>query len=424
MTVRGWAYSTVAVIAPFVALALGDPSPALVALPAAAFVVFGLTARPKERPTATITLEPERTVEGTPVELRLIIRGEGRIAHVVIDLHPELDPGGVQGASRVGRSGLVVPLAVGEGAAVLGLTPRRWGTHPIRSTTITVPGPMGIVAATSHIPASDQLVVLPETERVRQLLEPFATNLHGGDLVSASRGQGSALAEMRAWTPMDSPRSINWRASARSDDLWVTERHADRNGDLIVVIDSILPAEDEMREAVARAVRIAASVVRAYGAGRHRLGLLSLGGYHRWFGLDSGIVHEHRLLAAVMATQAISTPVWTAVDRVLDRAVRRPSMVVFVSPLLDEALQGRALRLAGAGIDVAVLAVDVSDWLRPSSQRVPRLARRIWLLERQRHLERLRGAGVAVGEWRTGRSLDELLEEMEEWRRRSRRARA
>lgn len=221
----------------------------------------------------------------------------------------------------------------------------------------------------------------------------------------------------------DSPRAINWRATARSDQMWVTERHADRNGDLILVIDSLVASGSEVEDAVAVAVRIAGSLVKSYGAARHRLGLVSLSGFNRWFGLHSGMLHEHRLLAAAMATQTVTDPVWSAVDRVLDRTVRPPSMVAVVSPLLDDALLGRVLRLARAGIDVLMVAVDVSPWLAPPANRTQRIARRLFAMERQRVMDRLRGAGVAVGEWLPGRPLDVILEEVELWRRRARRAR-
>ncbi len=168
---------------------------------------------------------------------------------------------------------------------------------------------------------------------------------------------------------------------------------------------------------------MAAALVEAYGQGRHRLGLVSLGGYARWFGLDTGSVHEHRLLAAAMATQATPEPVWMAADRILEHTVRPPSMVVFISPLLDPALVGRIHRLARARIDVAVLGIDVAGWLRPPRDELRRLARRVWRMEREMAVDRLRQAGVAVVEWRPGRGMDELLREMEEWRRRLRRAR-
>lgn len=421
LTARGWTYLIVAVFGPFASLLLGDPAPALIALPAMLISVFGIRAGAGSSPRLEVGLSTDQTLEGEPVTMTIAVHAHARWAHLLPGLPAEIEMSSVTGARAV-PGGLVVPVD-GSGTATLEIVARRWGTYRLGEMDMTVFGPLGVVARSLSFPSAETLVVLPGVEKARVLVEPISTNLHGGDLVSAQRGRGSALAELRPWSPGDSPRSINWRATLRSDQTWVTERHADRSGDLVLVIDSVLEPGSDVEPAVTRAVRIAAALVEAYGHGRHRLGLVSLGGFTRWFGLDSGRVHEHRLLAAAMATQATPEPVWMAVDRILDHTVRPPSMVVFVSPLLDDALIGRIHRLARARIDVTVVAIEIDSWLRSPSDHTRRLARRIWHLEREALVDRLRQAGVAVVEWRPRRPLDELMREMEEWRRRLRRAR-
>lgn len=423
LTLRGWVYATLAVVGPFAALALGDPAPALVALPALLFLVYGVLATPRDAPELRVETDVDQTVEEAIVGVRVELRAEAATAHVTLDIPEKLDLVAAHGGRVVDRAGLEIPMREGVGEATVELIAHRWGSYPLGAAVVEVFGPLRILTRRTATGSHSRLMVLPDAERVRLLVEPLATNMHAGDLVSTARGRGSALAELRPWVPGDSPRSINWRATVRSEHTWVTERHADRSGDLILVIDSVLEPGSDVEEAVARAVRITAALVEAYGRGRHRLGLVSLGGYARWFGLETGAIHEQRLLAAAMATQATPEPVWMAVDRILDHTVRPPSMVVFVSPLLDDGLVGRIRRLAVAGIDVAVLAVDVTGWLRVSGEPLRGIARRIWTMERKVVVDRLRQAGVAVVEWRPGRSLDELMKEMEEWRRRLRRAR-
>lgn len=422
LTLRGWVYAGLAVVGPFAALGLGDPAPALVALPALLFLVYGALAA-GEAPELWVEADVDQTVEEATVTVRVEVRTEAATAHVTLDIPEKLDLVAAHGGRLVDRAGLVVPVRDGVGRTTVELVAHRWGSYPLGAAVVEVFGPLGILTRRTAVGPHSRLTVLPDAERVRLLVEPLATNLHSGDLVSAARGRGSALAELRPWVPGDSARSINWRATVRSDHTWVTERHADRSGDLVLVIDSVLEPRSDVEEAVARAVRITAALVKSYGRGHHRLGLVSLGGYARWFGLETGAIHEQRLLAAAMATQATPEPVWMAVDRILDHTLRPPSMVVFVSPLLDDGLVGRIRRLAVAGIDVAVVAIDVTGWLRMSEDPLRGLARRIWTMEREVVVDRLRQTGVAVVEWRPGRSLDELMKEMEEWRRRLRRAR-
>lgn len=420
---RTWIYGVGVVVAPFTSLALGDPSPVLVGLPLAVFFFFGLVAAPDRDPVVETEISTDRMTLPATTSLRLVVRGSGSTAHVRLGLPPGIEIVEVSGGRAVGREGLEVPLRGGEAETTVLLEPRRWGTFVIGPSRVTMGGVFRMTLREADSGEAIHLVVLPELEEARRLVEPLRTNLHVGDVVSSSRGPGVELAELRRWAPGDSRRMINWRATARSEDIWVTDRHADRNGDLVLVVDAVAPAGSAVSESVRKVVELAASLVERYGAARHRLGLVSLGGQVGWFGLAAGPEHEHRLLAALLELNAERPPVWMAVDRILDRSVRPPSMVVFVSPLLDESVVGRIHRLSRAGMDVATLAVDAGAWIVPGGDRVRSLARRIWTMERDRTIERLRATGTAVAEWTPGRSLDELMEEVDLWRRRLRRAR-
>ncbi len=419
MTLRAGAYLAAVVVAPFAALALGDPAPVLVALPVALCLVVGLMAPLEMEPSLRIVPGRDRSVEGMAVPYRVEVEATASMAYVTLDLPGAAVISEARGARVVGSNGLVIVLTGGGGAADLDVTFGRWGNHAITGQ-VAVQGPLRLTDQTAVGGESQSVVVLPDTATVRRLVEPLMTNMHAGDLVSVGRGAGIEPAEVRVWQPSDPPRAINWRASARSERLWATDRHADRSGDLILVVDSVTGAAAEIEETVGEVVRLVASLVEAYGRGRHRLGLVSLSGYTRWFGLDSGALHEHRLLEAVMRTQAVVDPVWMAVDRVFERTVHRPTLVIFVSPLVSDGIRERALRLAAGGIDVGMVAVDPSPWIVPPGDRLRASAHRIWRLERRRSLDVLAASGVGIGEWRPDRSLADVMEEMGEWRRRRR----
>src|SRR5690606_38841682 len=238
LTARGWTYLIVAVFGPFASLLLGDPAPALIALPAMLISVFGIRAGAGSSPRLEVGLSTDQTLEGEPVTMTIAVHAHARWAHLLPGLPAEIEMSSVTGARAV-PGGLVVPVD-GSGTATLEIVARRWGTYRLGEMDMTVFGPLGVVARSLSFPSAETLVVLPGVEKARVLVEPISTNLHGGDLVSAQRGRGSALAELRPWSPGDSPRSINWRATLRSDQTWFTERHADRSGDLVLVIDSVL----------------------------------------------------------------------------------------------------------------------------------------------------------------------------------------
>lgn len=421
---RLWTYASTALAAPFIALALGDPAPVLVALPGLLLVVVGLVTEVDREVRIECSLAASTTHEGGRIPLRIEVGGPGSVAHVRLSVPPGLTVEAVDGGRHLGGGDVEIPMRRGSAEATLSLAGNRWGRYRLGAAVATTAGPLRMRFGRGEAEASESLVVLPGFEKVRRLVEPLATNMHAGDVVSRSRGSGLELAELRTWAPGDPRRSINWRASARSDRLWVSDRHADRNGDLVIVMDSVVAPGTDVEAAVRHGAKVAAGIVAAYGRAGQRLGLVSLGGRVRWFGLGAGPSQHHRLLEALLDVTASASPVWMAFDRVLARAVRPPSMVVFVTPLLDDGVVGRIRRLALAGMDVAVVGVDPSGWIRPGPGEVSDLAFRIWRLERQAMLGEFAALGVGVGEWRPGRALSETLEEVEAWRHRRRRARA
>ncbi|CAN5751568.1 hypothetical protein BH23ACT5_BH23ACT5_21860 [soil metagenome] len=420
MGTRGWAYLVAVVTAPFVSLLFGQPMPMLALLPLAVAVAVALASDPGTEPEVRMHLAAHETMAGAEVGVTLTITGSGSTAHVRLDLAEALVATSITGGRIVSPGEIVAPMREGTAVVELMLEARRWGSHTVGVESVSVPGPLRLRERGLQRPISQTLTALPPPSTVRHLVEPFRTNLHSGDHPSEVRGPGVEMAELRPWTSGDSPRSINWRASSRSDDLWVTDRHADRNGDLVLVVDSVVEPGSPTEHMVTDLVDLTAKLVRAYGAGRHRVGWLSLSGHLRWIGLDSGPVHEHRILSALTDTQAVQTPVWMAVDRVFDRALRPPSMVVFVSALLDDAVVGRVIRLARSGLDVCALEVDPTPWMGPPGDRHKAVARRIWHLERAMSIDRMRAAGVAVGRWQRGEPADRAMEELRQWRRRFR----
>lgn len=421
---RSWVYGSVVLVAPFAALATGDAAPVIVALPFLIPFLIGWLTERRARPDVEFSLPVDRVPEHTPVAFEVGLRGPFTTAHLRLQPPDGLLIDDVEGGRLVGEDGIVASLVEGHARVRLTLVPVRWGAFRVGEVTILATGPFRMRFGTVTVEASDLLTVLPGDEKVRRLVEPVSTNMHVGDLMSGRRGAGIEPAALRPWVPGDPVSSLNWRASARSGRPWVTERHVDRSGDLVIVLDWVVARSADVEVSVREVSRIAGSLVAAYGATRHRLGLLSLGGRIHWFGLGSGPVHEHRLLGAILEIQATASPVWMAVDRLLPRAIRPPSMVVFVTPLIDEGVAGRIRRLALAGIDVAVIGVDPTPWLWVSPGRIGAAALRLWRLERDDTITRLRRSGVGVGEWKPGRPLGEVLEEVETWRRRLRRLRA
>jgi uncharacterized protein (DUF58 family) len=261
-----------------------------------------------------------------------------------------------------------------------------------------------------------QIVALPTETTLRALLSPLETNLHVGDLVSRHRGSGSEFADLRQFRHGDDPRLVNWRVSSRSDALWVNERHPERNGDVLLLVDARVEPGTELVTMVDRSVRMAAALLQAHSRRHHRLGLITLDGLSRWVYPGMGELHRRRLLEQLIAV----TPgevIWEVAERAVIRAARRPSMVIALTTLMDPNLAGLIHTLRRSGIDVSVVALDVDPALPPATGQARTLGRRIWSMERDRLRDRLAGEGIPIVLWRSIDPADVPLARLDELRK-------
>jgi uncharacterized protein (DUF58 family) len=265
------------------------------------------------------------------------------------------------------------------------------------------------------VPASGQVVVLPKESTLKRLLSPLQTNLHVGELVSNRRGSGSEFADLRPYQHGDDPRSINWRVSSRARSLWVNERHPERNGDVVLLVDAQVESGTNTEFMVDRSVRMAAALLRAHARHRHRLGLVTLDGSCRWIYPGMGETHRRRTLEQLMSV-APGKVMWAAAERAVARAAKRPAMVIALTSLLDPNLGGLLHTMRHSGIDVSVIEMDVEPVLGPPSDEARSLGRRVWMLERERLRDRLASEGIPITVWRWGEPADVPIARLEQWR--------
>jgi uncharacterized protein (DUF58 family) len=259
------------------------------------------------------------------------------------------------------------------------------------------------------------MVSIPSDAVVNEMLVPRDTNLHVGDLVSKLRGVGSEFAELRPFHHGDDPKALNWRVSSRSGSLWVNERHPERNGDVVLVVDAQTQTGTGTDILVDRAVRLAGSLLREYGRRRYRLGLVTVDGIVRWTVPGSGEAHRRRVVEQLLSVQSGDSG-RLAIERGLARAARRPALVIVLTPLLDDSLAGLAHSMRVSGIDLAMIEIDPIGFLAAPTNEARVAGRRVWRMERERLRDLLAGDGIPVAPWREGEPPDVPLARIAGWR--------
>ena len=412
-------YASLSAVGLLAALALAQPELVALTAPFLLAVGAGLALAATPRLSARIELEHDRTLEGEVVAARVVV--ESATAVDRLELYVNL-PDGVDLVD--GKNPVALRLSAGERRELeLTLRARRWGAHMLGPLYTRTRDPLGFLVWEATAPTRPQLRTYPRENVLRRILQPRETQVFSGNEVSRRKGEGIEFADIRPRGPGDPLNRINWRASARRNELWVNESHPERNTDVIIFVDSFAEARLGESSTLDLAVRATSAVADAYVRRRDRVGLISFGGILRWLAPGTGLVQLYRVVDALLDTQIVLSYYWKEIDVIPRRMLPPSSLVIALSPLLDQRSVGALLDLRARGYDLAVIDVSPVPFVARPSTGLDAVAHDIWVMRRDAIRHRLQRAGVAVVEWREERPLQSVLEEVREFRRYTRHAR-
>jgi uncharacterized protein (DUF58 family) len=397
-------------------LALGQPEPAILAVAMLVVVVVGLVW--VGRPTLEVVIldAPTSIVEGEEREVVIRLRSDLPADGIYLDLRPA--PGlrieQVEGASLVQPDRVWCEID-GQLDITVTFAAVGWGRRSIGPIMAYGDSALGLLELRQEFSQVVTMVSVPSDTLIAGLLIPRETNLHSGDLVSKLRGVGSEFAELRPYRPGDDPRALNWRVSSRTASWWVNDRHPERNGDVVMVVDGQTQPGTGGDLLVDRAVRLAGGLVRDYGRRRYRLGLVTVDGVARWIQPGSGELHRRRLVEQLLDIHGGESSRAT-IERAVLRVAVRPALVIILTPMLDDSLAGLAHSLRVSGLDVAMIEIDPIGFLSPPKNEPREIGRRVWRMERERLRNLLVGDGIPVAPWKAGEPADVALAQIASWR--------
>lgn len=152
----------------------------------------------------------------------------------------------------------------------LALRPFRRGERRVHQVTVRSFGPLGLAARQATLNAPGHIRVLPPFHARKHLPSRLARlrELDGRTSVQI-RGQGTEFDSLREYVLGDDVRSIDWRATARRNDVMVRTWRPERDRRVVIVIDtartSAARVDDEPRldTAMESALLLAALASRA-----------------------------------------------------------------------------------------------------------------------------------------------------------------
>ncbi len=257
----------------------------------------------------------------------------------------------------------------------------------------------------------ETLSVMPRPERLRGVqLRPRHVGPWPGVIPSKVLGLGTEFYSMREYVPGDDPKRINWKASARYNELIVNETEAERVTDVMIVLDTEItffgPTGSELFE---RGVQAAASLTRLLLSQGNRVGLVLQGGERGSLPAGFGKRHERRILYLLAAAKPGRATVSTSyvMNLLARRMLPSRSQIVIISPLLDPEMKEGVKQLTIAGYSMLVLTPSPTP---PASFQdlTEEIAFKFVMLERSISLLALERSSTVV-DWPSGIPLSLLM---------------
>ncbi len=361
------------------------------------------------RVSAAMSVDQPRALEGDTVTLTATLQSPKAVAIVDAELHPPTDLG-YDGPLRS-----VISLEPNQPRTVeFDIVVNEWGVVRLGHLTVETRDRFGLLSTLQRFRVVDTLRVHIHEAPARSLMEPNRFRRLVGSHLSAERGGGCEIADIRPYQPGDRLQTINWRISARNDEPWVTLRHPDRSTTVVLVLDAFQVYGHQRGDAFRRSIRATLGLARLHLNAQDPVGLLVVGMGIRWFSPNLGPRHLHGMTDALLD---LSTTNWADRGRHrqhVERLVPPDAVVMAVSPLTDRRFSDVLTKLLLRGQSTNVVepltnwrnyrAVDQIRSLGPDA-----FTARIYALQQQLRRRTLSDMGANVVTWEEHQPFESVL---------------
>ena len=295
------------------------------------------------------------------------------------------------------------------------VSPKLPGSYTIGPVKIRTADIFGLWVEERSDEKSTNLNVFPQIQYVSHInVRPRRTRHWPGEIVSRKAGQGLEFYSLREYMSGDSLKRINWRASARFDDLLSNQFMSELGGDTIIALDAryLSQTANSANSLVTYSVRAAAIIAYRLLRDRNRVGMIVIGDRLDKVSPAFGRRQFNRILTALTETRAGNTWEIGNLAGYLSLFFSRMTQIIVVTPLLDAKAFGAVADISAKGYEVLVISPSLMalEARNAPDTRIYRIAKDLVRLERQIKINLLRKHAVVV-DWRVNEPLSEALQE-------------
>lgn len=406
----------VAIVAAFAGVAagvlLGLADVALLVTPWFILLLLGLGQRAPRAPRISVTSSVERAIAGDTVDFITSVEVD---AHAIVELAPVLgrpnrsdDSATTSALASPEVTSTVLAARPGEASeAIAVVTFDTWGAWRLQGHRLAVTSRYGLFRSEYVDTNGANLRVHPRTEELRRLLAPRFLRRSTGRHTARTVGPGIEFADIRPFAAGDEMRAINWRATARSGSLQVADRHPERAGDIILLVDTFIEPGHNIERVLSLTVNAAIAASSGHLGLHDRVGVVEFGGLIRWLPPRVGRLQLHRITDFLLASQTFANQSDKRLPLLAPSVWPPRSTVIAISPMLDPRFVESLYEARRRGHDVAVVEVDGLDPIDLGTQTEPQqISTRLVVAERAMTRRRLSDHAIAAVKWEKDDPVD------------------
>jgi uncharacterized protein (DUF58 family) len=381
------------------------------ALPFVVYLLTGFLSSPDEiQLESTRHLSTERTSPNADVVVTVTITNRGSSLEEVLleDVLPE------DLTIRSGFSRHLLRLPKGDSYTFVYTVSGPRGGYGFEKIQVLVNDHLAVTSRRLQVGAKGMLFVFPPVMRLRHVaIRPRRTRVYAGSIPARAGGTGTEFFGVREYQPGDSPRVINWRASARhADALYSNEFQQERVADIGIVLDGRLRTNEFARghSLFEYSVQAAAALSDALLAQGNRVGLLVYANYLRWTLPGYGKIQRERILHSLAHAKPGGSEVFSDLEHLPTRLFPPKSQIILVSPLTEDDLRP-LVQLRAQGYQVLIVSPNPIKFELSYLPKDPhvKLAARVIHMERILLLQKIQRASIQVLDWDVAEPFDQVV---------------
>ncbi|BEL09833.1 hypothetical protein Q0Z83_080240 [Actinoplanes sichuanensis] len=396
-------------------VALGRVDLVLLAAPFAIGAAINLRRTPVSAPEITISADESHLVEGGEVEAGLTVANPDSIDYDLVVVRTRTSPW--LKLEHSDRPFAITVSADGWAAIDLPGEALRWGRQDVGPAAARAAACGGLLACRPVVTPARGVRVYPVTEPFKATeAMPAAAGLVGAHR-SRRPGEGGELAGVRQFAPGDRLRRIDWRVSLRTRDLHVASTLSDRDAEVLLLLDVLgeIGLSGGVRggsSVLDTTVRAAAAIAEHYLHRGDRVSLLEYGSTARRLRPASGRRQYLTVLEWLLDVRPEPAGTEQYDNMISAHHVSSTALVVVLTPLVDPRAADMLALLTQSGRYVVAVDTLPAGAKPPVRNQWTPAATRLWRMERENVLGRLREHGVPVVAWAGAGSLDLVLRDV------------